>query len=194
MSNLRQVAQQALEALEAALSDDQPYIERCKQTRTALRAALAEDALQRLTDVQQEMEAHDPVDYRGWVLREVLFYNGEPVSHREPEQEPVVDCPRCGHCCPQQQSEPVAWMFQHEETGRINYVSNDGIHTPTMFLERNPRYALVCLLYTAPPQRKPLTDVEIDWMTRGNNYPGTVPGARRFARAIEAHHGIKGEA
>ena len=40
-------------------------------------------------------------------------------------------------------------------------------------------------------QRKPLTDEEIDWMTRGNNYPGTVPGARRFARAIEAAHGIK---
>jgi len=138
MTNLRQAAQQALEALEAALSDDQPYIERCKQTRTALRAALAEDALQRLTDVQQEMEAHDPVDYRGWVLREVLFYNGEPVSHREPEQEPVVDCPRCGHCC---------------------------------------------------PQRKPLTGEEIDncWYQSG----GVTPG---FARAIEAAHGIKGEA
>ena len=42
MTTLREAAQQALEALEAALSDDQPYIERCKQTITALRAALAE--------------------------------------------------------------------------------------------------------------------------------------------------------
>ena len=42
--------------------------------------------------------------------------------------------------------EPVAWMFQHDETGRMNYVSNDGIHNPTMFLEMNPRYALVCPL------------------------------------------------
>ena len=48
--------------------------------------------------------------------------------------------------------EPVAWMFQHEETGRMNYVSNDGIHDPTMFLGMNPRYALVCPLYTTPPQ------------------------------------------
>ena len=47
--------------------------------------------------------------------------------------------------------EPVAWMFQHEETGRMNYVSNDGIHNPTMFLEMNSRYALVCPLYTASP-------------------------------------------
>ena len=54
-----------------------------------------------------------------------------------------------------QEQEPVAWMFQHEETGRMNYVSNDGIHNPAMFLEMNPRYALVCPLYTTPPQRKP---------------------------------------
>ena len=55
----------------------------------------------------------------------------------------------------QPEQEPVAWMFQHEETGRMNYVSNDGIHNPAMFLEMNPRYALVCPLYTTPPQRKP---------------------------------------
>ena len=53
----------------------------------------------------------------------------------------------------QPEQEPVAWMFQHDETGRMNYVSNDGIHNPTMFLEMNPRYALVCPLYTTPPQR-----------------------------------------
>ena len=52
-----------------------------------------------------------------------------------------------------QTQEPVAWMFQHDETGRMNYVSNDGIHNPTMFLEINPRYAVVCPLYTTPPQR-----------------------------------------
>ena len=52
------------------------------------------------------------------------------------------------------EQEPVAWMFQHDETGRMNYVSNDGIHDPTMFLGMNPRYALVCPLYTTPPQRE----------------------------------------
>lgn len=29
-------------------------------------------------------EPHDPVAYDGWVLREVLFDNGEPVGHRAP--------------------------------------------------------------------------------------------------------------
>jgi hypothetical protein len=55
------------------------------------------------------------------------------------------------------EQEPVAWMFQHDETGRMTYVSNDGLHDTTIFLEMNPRYALVCSLYTTPPQRKPLT-------------------------------------
>ena len=49
-----------------------------------------------------------------------------------------------------QEQEPVAWMFQHDKTGRMNYVSNDGVHNPTMFLEMNPRYALVCPLYPHP--------------------------------------------
>jgi hypothetical protein len=53
------------------------------------------------------------------------------------------------------EQEPVAWMFQHDETGRMNYVSNDGVHNPTMFLEMNPRYALVCPLYITPPAQPP---------------------------------------
>ena len=48
-------------------------------------------------------------------------------------------------------NEPVvAWMFQHEETGRMSYVSNDGMNTPALFLSMNPRYTLVCVLYGNP--------------------------------------------
>ena len=71
----------------------------------------------------------------------------------------------------EQQAEPVAWMFQHDETGRMNYVSNDGIHNPTTFIEMNPRYALVCPLYTAPPQQQaePVQENKtlIEWKERG---------------------------
>ena len=65
--------------------------------------------------------------------------------------------------------EPVAWMFQHDETGRMNYVGNDGIHNPTMFLEMNPRYALVCPLYTTPPaaQRQWVGLTARDWNVIG---------------------------
>ena len=47
-------------------------------------------------------------------------------------------------------------------------------------------------LYTTPPQRKPLTDEEIGAILEGVNAYGTR--LYTFARAIEAAHGIKGEA
>jgi hypothetical protein len=34
-------------------------------------------------------------------------------------------------------------------------VSNDGANTPELFLKGNPRYALVCPLYTTPPAAQP---------------------------------------
>jgi len=47
-------------------------------------------------------------------------------------------------------------------------------------------------LYTTPPQRKPLTDEEIGAIMEDLNAYGTR--LYTFARAIEAAHGIKGEA
>jgi len=102
MSNLRQVAQQALEALWYYHATEFSKDTHAGKAIAVLQAALAEQ-----------------------------------------EQEPVVDCPRCGHCC---------------------------------------------------PQRKPLTATTIlDMM------PGSIPAEydgslMNFARAIEAAHGIKGEA
>ena len=94
----------------------------------------------------------------------------EPLELCQYGQEPAfctsspMDC-QCAidAALAQPEQEPVAWMFQHDETGRMNYVSNDGVHNPTIFLEMNPRYALVCPLYTTPPQRTwvDLTDEEI---------------------------------
>ena len=60
MSDLRTAAQQALEALEADCggrcnAEHNPCWQR--EVAETLRAALAEDALQRLTDVSQEIEA-----------------------------------------------------------------------------------------------------------------------------------------
>ncbi len=57
MTDLRTAAQQALEALELALAPFPLDFIRCQKAAEALRAALAEEALQRLTDVSQEIEA-----------------------------------------------------------------------------------------------------------------------------------------
>jgi hypothetical protein len=54
-----------------------------------------------------------------------------------------------------------------------------------------PEFRMAC--YTIPPQRKPLTDEEIYLCT--NHIDRNARGwANEFARAIEAAHGIKGEA
>jgi hypothetical protein len=86
--------------------------------------------------------------------------------------------------------EPVAWMFQHDETGRMNYVSNDGIHNPTVFLEMNPRYALVCPLYTHPPQRTwvGLTDEEIKKTAKKHRWheSNVAPHLMPIFRSLEA--------
>jgi hypothetical protein len=46
-------------------------------------------------------------------------------------------------------------------------------------------------LYTTPPQRKPLTDEEI--INEADRFDWGKDCAVRFAKAIEAAHGIKGE-
>jgi len=98
----------------------------------------------------------------------------DKLALAQPEQEPVqTNCRHCGgpdnvicagQCkqstppaaqpAPQPEQEPVAWMFQHGETGRMSFVSNDGMNNPELFLKMNPRYALVCALVT-PPAAQP---------------------------------------
>jgi hypothetical protein len=76
MTTLRNAAEQALEALEAMqayAAAEKKGLRICDETITTLRAALAEP-----------VQEPDPSAYHGWVLRDVLFDNGEPVGHREP--------------------------------------------------------------------------------------------------------------
>lgn len=90
-------------------------------------AALADEALQRLTDVQQEIEA--------------ALAEPNKCTHG------VTDgnCKECYMAEPEQ--EPVAWWHQKSDTFTSgNLISNFDEWTP---------------LYTTPPQRKPLTHVEI---------------------------------
>ena len=78
--------------------------------------------------------------------------------------------------------EPVAWMV-YTEGGASAYVTD------------NPRDLIgayrALALYTTPPQRKPLTEEEIDNICR-QAHGGADPQewARNFARAVERAHGI----
>jgi hypothetical protein len=116
MSNLRQAAQQALEALWYYHATEFSKDTHAGKAIAVLQAALAEDALQRLTDVQQEMEA---------------------------QQEPI--CPDC----------KAALLYECVACSRNNY----------------------------PPQRKPLTDEEINALELPPSGTATV---RDLVRLIEA--------
>ena len=67
-----------------------------------------------------------------------------------PEVTPyVIDCPRCGHCCPQPNQEPVAWRYR----GNLHEFD------PTDWAE-----GPVTPLYKAPRPWVGLTDDEIKFL------------------------------
>jgi len=87
---------------------------------------------------------------------------------RRPRQLPKED-----------EQEPVAWKVL-EDTG-VSYLSSEPPH-PSVVAACRP-------LYTAPPQRKPLTDEALMALV-----DATIKDGRcEFARAIERAHGIGGE-
>jgi hypothetical protein len=87
---------------------------------------------------------------------------------------------------PEPEQEPVAWRWKERINGDFNSWVVTFSEPPPYAIEKQP-------LYTAPPQRQPLTDEQIqkmrymiDW-TAGWSYID-------FCRAIESAHGItKGE-
>jgi hypothetical protein len=83
MSNLRDAARQALEALEG-WKDDAPsqWSTNDEKTITALREALAEEALQRLTEANQEIEPVLEQPEHGVTLKPV-FYAPRRLSNEE---------------------------------------------------------------------------------------------------------------
>lgn len=59
-------------------------------------------------------------------------------------------------------AEPVAWMFQNEETGLTECVDVQQVEWG--FEKNNPRWQKICPLYTHPPARVPLTAREVELM------------------------------
>ena len=87
--------------------------------------------------------------------------------------------------------EPVAWITEWESQYSSGKILDYIAHTRGGKVEYTP-------LYTTPPQRKPLTDKELNLIGAQWHYNllGKDDKAELFdfARAIEAAHGIKGEA
>ena len=89
--------------------------------------------------------------------------------------------------------EPVAWgVFEGENLHDFYTLREDA----EKMAGYKGSHATVMPLYTAPPQRKPLTEEEIDQITRdrwGTQLLGVMVRLHHeYARAIERAHGIGG--
>ena len=121
----------------------------------------------------------------------------EPTCKQDLQVEPVA--------------EPVAWAAKAMELAtdfgveslrvgsheRKDSLLNNGVYTWETSMLRDKREAardrLRHYLYTAPPQRKPLTEEEIKACEKQAMADGALPHEQRvfFARAIEKAHGIE---
>jgi hypothetical protein len=79
---------------------------------------------------------------------------------------------------PEQEQEPVAWMWANEELGGF-YFSNI----------ENPNWKP---LYTAPPKREPLSEDKLDVLAEANITDEGIAGYYLGFRDAEKHHGIGG--
>jgi hypothetical protein len=83
----------------------------------------------------------------------------------QPEQELMINCPRCGHCCPQSNQEPVAWRTFDGEGGYDYRNYEDNEEYAKEWEQRNPKYkGWVEPLYATPLPSTwfGLTDEEIE--------------------------------
>lgn len=92
----RELMQMALDAIEAALSDDQPYISRSKETVEALRSRLAqpeqEEDYDAIANKQlASLKAAAKVTFEDAVVRAVhKLYNAPPQQPEQDEREKVA--------------------------------------------------------------------------------------------------------
>lgn len=204
MTDLRTAAQQALEALEQSAPCHNPLgtvRQDVDRAITALRAALAEPVQQGCDHCNQPLYAAIKCRVCGRVTEPVQ----EPVAWLTPGQDlhlnngegfrfsdwtPLYAAPHQRQAEPVQ--EPVAWKLWDEDPqggGDWRYYDakdfKNGIN-PTEYFDG------LVPLYTAPPQRKPLTEKKIKKLlieSAGMTIQFSDVDLR-LARAIERAHGI----
>lgn len=181
MTTLRTAAQQALVALETlqggCTDHDDGTVEAitvwCPEIIDALRAALADgDNLSPTEPFSPDWDRIEPLQEN---LREHM---AEIHRLRAALAEPDVPATNFGNM------EPVAWLWQHRETGRTRVLMPDE-RTAT---DVAAAWDVVGPLYLAPPQRKPLSGIQVERLLE--QVIGSLPVARKLIRAIERAHGV----
>ena len=191
MTDLRTAAQQALEALEEYQSKGVPFLA-CDGAVDALRAALAQ---------QDEPKPMSPEQRQRWKELAAMPQQAEPLNLADPAVQKRL-ATQWGYV-PAAQAEPVqpvAWRYK-PMIGSSWSLSDDGYY---ISCKRDKGY-IVDSLYTAPPQRKPLTEKEMYIVEEEarKNFRLAQAGPRGqmitywdsltpwLIRAVERAHGIK---
>ena len=148
-------------------------IEAMKQALEALELARSTHDVMLLSDPPQKAWKYHNVD---WKLLGAVNQLRQAIAEAE-KQEPFgyVTVRRLS-----QRYENHAELYAFYPSGQSPYLDNaDECHA----------------VYTSPSQRQPLTDEQITTVARKHwGYAGMNTAELEFARAIEAAHGIKGEA
>ena len=123
-------------------------------------------------------------------LEALEFYKG--CYGASPAEETTITALRAALAEPVQ--EPVAWVLALPDgrLDRLSVVAYDD--EAEEMLQRSIAGCTLVPLYPAPPQRKPLTDEEIEQIADGipvDDFVGPTTWHLKLARAIEAAHEIK---
>jgi hypothetical protein len=128
--------------------------------------------------LREHVEKGDPRDVANFCM---FLYS---LGHGIAQQAPVA------------QGEPVAWMWQHEETGRTGFV--DAWQVEQGWQKNNPRNRIVGPLYTTPQQASEPMTVEQIWENDQLMALNAVMGLpmqtiESIVGIVERHHQIKGK-
>jgi hypothetical protein len=177
MSKEREALKLALEALQNPWKAGPDGV---ADAITAIKEALAQP--------EQEQLMSDQINYGMSVTQGGKRI--DPMSiYKEPEQEPVA-WPKTPAEISDMIGSSYVWR-EHKISDVEPHESDKYCVTAHDLLEAFENWNE----YTTPPQRKPLTDEEIaEFAERMEASDPTDSFWREFARAIEAAHGIKGEA
>ena len=177
----RAVVEQALEALRELLPDardpncggyDARDVRQWRATAGALRAALAQQA------EPQDAELSAALGWPGGI--------SEPVLDRKTLLRQVADL-RSALAQQAEPVEPVAWVSPNALAWEL-YQSEKVLK---LTRTRQEEYGFTEPLCTAPPQRKPLSNTEMDAALRRAGIVATFEALRCIGRAVEQAHGIK---
>lgn len=171
---------QALEALRKAMQGNLMFdeaMEAFKKLDQAIEQAeriqRAEEAFAAASDEMkgEQAERQEPVAHL------IEYGNGEKELRFQPNGWGDKVTPLYAMPQPIEAQKLVAWLTDRQE---MYFDKEDARRYSDGFIQP---------LYTAPPQRQPLTDEEIKGVIRAGEYDSM----EKFARAIERAHGIGGE-